>query len=85
MENKLKCKTCGVILTSVIAANLMANNMFVCDLCRKKNEENPDFHEIIHLATPIENVMVNVSGTASVVTLNATSDGIYVVIPKKYL
>lgn len=85
MDSKLKCKLCGTFLTGVLAVNLVASNVLVCEPCRKKNEENPDFHEIIRLVTPAETVMINISGTASTMTMSADNNGIHIIIPKNYL
>lgn len=71
-------------MTGILAANFVVNNVLVCEPCRKKNEENPDFHEIIHLITPAETVMINISGTASTVTMNAAGDGLHIIMPKNY-
>lgn len=42
-------------------------NIIICEPCRRKIEENPDFHEGIRVATPFEGfVMSGITSTASV-------------------
>ncbi len=67
MEGRLKCKICGSAFLVSIATGLIAVNVYICEPCRKKTEENPDFHENIRAVTPLEGLFVTgISSTASV-------------------
>ena len=76
MEKEIKCKICGTVFLTSIAVSLVSTNIFACELCQKKIEDNPhsnEFNYIIDASqnTPANNsVLMSISGTPSIVSPN---------------
>ncbi len=67
MEENLNCKICGGFLLVTMASSFIVVNINICEPCRKKIEENPDFHENVHKMMPIESSFITgVTGTSAV-------------------
>lgn len=84
MEENLKCKICGSVFLISMATGLIVANVYICEPCRKKIEENPDFHGNMHVIIPSEGFLVSgITSTASASIPSHFIDNIIIRIPKK--
>ncbi|GEM_PF-6697667 len=66
-----------------MVTGLITVNVYICEPCRKKIEENPDFHENIRVVTPIDGLfMTGITSTASASISSHFVDNIIIRIPK---
>ena len=71
MEKYSKCGLYGSVFLISIATGLIATNVYICEPCRKKLEDNPDINENNYVTTTqytASTVMVNISGSMSTTT-----------------
>lgn len=66
MEENLKCKICGGVFLTTIILGLIVANIYICEPCRKKIDENPDFPENNYQIPFLMNTMSGINSTASV-------------------